>query len=963
MYAPLEPSPHFPSKEEELLTFWKEKGIIAKARSLNRGRERFVFYDGPPTANAKPALHHAEPSSFKDAACRYKVMRGFDVVRQPGWDTHGLPVEVQVEKALGLSSKKEVLGLVPGDERASIAKFNTACAESVWQYIQDWNRFIERLARWDDLSDAYATNQVSYVEGVWSVFKQIWDKDLVFKDYKVVPYCPRCGTGLSAAELAMEYQDVKDVSVFVTFPWVDKPARSFIAWTTTPWTLPGHVALALGPDIEYVVIEKDGREFVLAKERLEIVEGEYVIVEQKLGKDLLGIRYQPLFPGVLDSAEGEKFVTVPASFVTTTDGSGIVHTACMYGEDDFVLGKELGLARQHTVDLTGAFLPKVTEFAGMNVRDALVPILKSLTEKDKLFKKQTITHSYPHCWRCKTPLIYYAKDSWYIRMSAKREDLKKSNAAVEWIPSHIKEGRFGDFIREARDWAVSRERFWGTPLPIWKSESGKYLCVGSLSELRALAKDSSLVGADFDPHRPNIDAVVLVKDGEDYLPEPYVLDVWFDSGAMPFASGRVAKGEFPADFIAEAIDQTRGWFYSLMAISTLLKGESAYKRVICMGHLVDADGRKMSKSIGNVIEPMGAFATAGADAVRWFIFTVNAPGDTKSVSIEEVQASFRRIQVPLWNMLNYLVTYANLTQVDVKSLDATAIAERTDLTELDRWALALQEASLASTTASLDALDFMRAGRELENHIVDLSTWYLRRSRKRTDEAFFLTLHVLLKRVALMLAPLTPFLSESLYQALRSENDPESVHVTEWPAAMPALQNQNVLATMQSLRNAVELGLAVRAEQKQKVRQPLASAYLLGAVEYGSEHLEILKDELNVEQVQIVQRIDPGLPAKSEGGLTVALDVTLTPELQEKGEARELLRQLQNLRKQSGLQPGQMALLLFGPAHHEYLKEILQKYPQILTDGFFQVNDETWHQMGDTDVSINGLTVQVSLRA
>ncbi len=961
MYSPLEPSPHFPTKEEDLLRFWKEKGIIGKARSRNAGAKPFVFYDGPPTANAKPALHHAEPSAFKDAACRYKVMQGFEVLRQPGWDTHGLPVEVQVEKALGLSSKKDVLNLVPGDESASIAKFNTACSESVWQYIQDWNRFIDRVARWDDLDSAYATNQTSYIEGVWSVFKQIWDKDLVFKDYKVVPYCPRCGTGLSAAELAMEYQDVKDVSVFVTFPWIDQPNRSFIAWTTTPWTLPGHVALALGADITYVVIRLGERELVLAKDRLEIVEGDYVILEEKLGKDLVGIRYEPLFPGVLDTAEGEKFVSVLADFVTTTDGSGIVHTACMYGEDDFVLGKSLGLARQHTVDLTGAFLPEVTEFSGMNVRDALVPILKSLTEKGKLFKKQTITHSYPHCWRCKTPLIYYAKDSWYIRMSSKREELKKSNAAVEWIPSHIKEGRFGDFIREARDWAVSRERFWGTPLPIWKSETGKVLCIGSLEELRSLAKSPAEIGESFDPHRPHIDNVVLVHDGEEYAHEPYVLDVWFDSGAMPFASGRVANNQFPADFIAEAIDQTRGWFYSLMAISTLLKGESAYKRVICMGHLVDGDGRKMSKSVGNVIEPMGAFAEAGADAVRWFIFTVNAPGDTKAVSIVDVQAAFRRIAVPLWNMLNYLVTYANLAQVDARAVTSAELSAA-DLTLLDRWALSQQDALVARVTKHLDALDFLRAGREIEEHIVELSTWYLRRSRRRDDKAFFLTLHTLLKRVSLLMAPIAPFMSENIFQQLRSDSDAESVHLAEWPASY-AMVNPEIDTAMQNVRAAVELGLAVRAQEKQKTRQPLATAQVVGTPPLEGELLEILKDELNVESVEFVAEVEVGYPSKTEGGVTVALDVTLTPDLQEKGEARELLRQLQNLRKQSGLQPGQMATLLFGPAHHEYLKELLQKYPSILTDGFFQVTDETWQQMGDTDITISGMTVQVSVRA
>ncbi|MBU6389764.1 isoleucine--tRNA ligase, partial [Patescibacteria group bacterium] len=574
MYPSVSAQPDFPAQEEEILAFWRAEKIFEKSLAKNQDGEPYIIYDGPPTANAKPPLHTIVPMSFKDLVGRYQTMKGRYVPRQAGWDTHGLPVEVQVEKALGLSGKKEILNLVPGDPNASIAKFNEICRTSVWEYKQEWDKFVPRVGYWMDIDHPYITYQPEYVEKEWGVFKRIWDKGMVYKGYKVLPYCPRCGTGLSSAEVAQEYHDTKDVSVYVAFPLVDQPRRSLLAWTTTPWTLPGNVALAVGKGIEYVVIRQaDGAEYILAKARLEIVEGDYEIVEELKGEQLLGRQYQPPYPEVLADRTEPKHLVVAADFVTTEDGTGIVHTAVMYGEDDFQLGQQLGLPMKHSVGLDGRFLDNVPEFAGLYVRDALVPILKSLQEKNRLYKKQTITHSYPYCWRCKTPLIYYAKDSWYIAMSKLRGELLNSNETVAWYPEHIKEGRFGDFIREARDWAISRERFWGTPLPIWVSVSGKMLCVGSFAELKQLAKDPDLVGEEFDPHRPTVDAIILVKDGEEYVREPVVMDVWFDSGSMPYASGRDQKGQFPADYIAEAVDQTRGWFNSLLAIGTIVKGQ------------------------------------------------------------------------------------------------------------------------------------------------------------------------------------------------------------------------------------------------------------------------------------------------------------------------------------------------------------------------------------------------------
>lgn len=951
MFKPVDRSPHFPDLETEVLAFWQKERIFDRSLEQTKDGEPYVTYDGPPTANAKPALHHTEPSAFKDAAARFATMRGRYVRRQAGWDTHGLPVEVQVEKALGLTGKKDVLSLVPGDEAASIAAFNNACRESVWSFKQAWDAFIPRVGRWLDLDQPYITYDPSYIEKVWGVLKAIWDKDLVFKDYKVVPYCPRCGTGLSAAEVAQEYQDIKDVSVYVSFPWVDQPQRSFIAWTTTPWTLPGHVALALGREITYVVVRQGEKEYVLAKDRLEILEGDYVILEEVMGSDLLGVRYQPPFPGVLDQVEGEKFLTVPADFVTTNDGSGIVHTACMYGEDDFSLGKTEGLAMQHTVDLEGRFLPEVGELAGMPVREALVPILKTLQAHERLYKKQTITHSYPHCWRCKTPLIYYAKDSWYIGMSRLREELVAANQEVEWIPDHIKEGRFGDFIREARDWAISRERFWGTPLPIWVSEDGDGICIGSLEELRSLAQDPNLVPANFDPHRPHIDQIVLVKDGKSYRREPFVMDVWFDSGAMPYASGACDRGEFPADYIAEAIDQTRGWFYSLMAIGVALGKGAPYKRVVCMGHLVDDQGRKMSKSVGNVIDPMEAFNTVTADAVRWFIFTVNSPGDTKAISLAEVQGSFRRALLPLWNVYNYLVTYANLAGWEPGQSGERQV--------LDSWILSRLQTTVNQVTQYYEASDYMRGGRLLEEFIQDLSTWYLRRSRKRDDAAFFATLNDVLLTVTQLLAPLTPFLPEVIYRGLRADTQPISVHLAGWPAADDWATDEHLEADMSRLRKVVELGMALRAETKLKVRQPLSTAAVQGTT-LSEELLTILADELNVERVVQRREENEAWPTKTADGLTVALDPELTPELLEKGEARELLRQLQQYRKVSGLEPGQVVSLQFGPDHRDYLEPLLTKYPLILEDGFFRLVPATWEKLGKETLVINGREINLS---
>jgi len=670
---------------------------------------------------------------------------------------------------------------------------------------------------------------------------------------------------------------------------------------------------------------------------------------------------------VLAEAEGKKFEVLLADFVTTTDGTGIVHTAVMYGEDDFILGKAEGLARVHTVDLSGAFLPNVPEFAGLYVKDALVPILQSLTAKGRLYAKQAITHSYPHCWRCKTPLLYYAKDSWYIGMSQLRQQLVENNNTINWIPNHIQQGRFGDFIKEARDWAVSRERFWGSPLPIWISPSGKMLCTGSFDELRALAKDPSQIGESFDPHRPVVDQIILVKDGEEYVREPYVLDVWFDSGAMPYASGRTQAGETPANYIAEAIDQTRGWFYTLLALSTIIDGRAAYQNVVCMGHLVDETGKKMSKSLGNVFNPWETFETVGVDAIRWYFYTVNSPGEAKAFSYKEVQNSFRKTHLLYWNVFNYFVTYASVAGFEAPSDTVRAVLREKRLvnnepiTVLDRWILSRQAYACDEVTKQLDTLDFMRAGRAIEAYVIELSTWYLRRSRKRTYAAFFTVLYDVLMCLTTLLAPFTPFMTEYVYQTLRNSHHPASVHLTDWPTQFGA-RDTALEETMHSVQMAVELGLRVRAEQKCKVRQPLRQAALAG-LSLTDELASILAEELNVLEVVAVSAIDPSFASASEGEvLAIGLDMQITPELQQAGDARELLRLVQNVRKSSGLQPGQLAHLEVAPQHRSLVEPLLQAAPGIVSDAFLVVDEATWTANPDAEIELNNETVALALK-
>ena len=619
-YAPVDARVSFPELERGVRAFWEAERIFQRSVEERPADNPWVFFEGPPTANGLPGVHHVLARAFKDLFPRYKTMRGHRVVRKAGWDTHGLPVEVEVEKELGFKTKQDI-------EEYGIARFNEKCKESGNRYIKEWVEFTHRVGYWLDLDDPYVTYETPYMESVWSLLKTMWDKDLLYTAYKVVPYCPRCATPLSSHELAQGYKDdTKDPSVYPLFELTDEPGTYFLAWTTTPWTLPGNVALAVGPEIAYVKVAHGDRRIILAEARLEVLTGEYEVVERLTSTDLVGKTYKPLYEYLIP--EEPAFFVVEADFVSVDDGTGVVHTAAAYGVDDLKLCLEKGIPVRHVVDLRGRFRPEVEKFAGIFVKDADVPIMVDLSERGLLYKKGTIRHTYPFCWRCDTPLLYYALDSWFIRTSSMREQLVANNHAINWVPEHIRDGRMGDWLEGGVDWSLSRYRYWATPLPIWVCEAcGDRRCVGSAAELG--------LGPDADLHRPFIDEVTLAceKCGGVMTRVKDLIDVWFDSGSMPYAqyhwpfeNADVFANQFPADFICEAIDQTRGWFYSLLAISTLVSGESSYGNVICLSHVVDGDGKKMSKSRGNVVDPMQVMDTYGADALRWYFYTAASVG-------------------------------------------------------------------------------------------------------------------------------------------------------------------------------------------------------------------------------------------------------------------------------------------------------------------------------------------------
>lgn len=1085
------PKSKIAENEEKVLEFWKENKIFEKSLEKPQTNGEFVFYEGPPTANGKPGIHHLEARAYKDVIPRYKTMKGFHVRRKGGWDTHGLPVELQVEKELGLRSKKEI-------EEYGIASFNKKCKESVWKYVDLWEKFTDRIGYWVDQKNPYITYENYYIEAVWSILKKSEERNLLYKDYKVVPWCPRCGTGLSSHELAQGYEDVKDTSVTVKFKLKGEKDTYILAWTTTPWTLPGNVALAVGEKLDYVKV-KVGTDFlILAKARLSIVGDEYELVEEMKGDSLIGLEYEPLFPYAEKLASpGEKeklknaFKVYGADFVTTEDGTGVVHTAVMYGQEDFELGNKIGLPKIHTVNDNGTFKEGMDFLSGRFVKEKDekgkptldIDIFNYLKEKNYYFSNEPYTHSYPFCWRCHTPLIYYARDSWYVRMSDLRETLVKENEDINWIPSHIKEGRFGEWLREVKDWAVSRERYWGTPLPIWQTKEGERVVIGSIENLKKYTKKSDnkyfvmrhgeaehntldivsndpdyphhltekgkgqsleagkdlknkkidaiycspflrtretaqiiakeigfdeskikfddrlrefdfgdfhlkpfseylnfeksnmkeygdkipggesyqdsknrvgdfmyeidskhkgenilivthgiflevlpavLDGADakkskqiidtlspkvgefaeysltpvphnenyeLDLHKPYIDEIELVdENGKKLLRTKEVMDVWFDSGGMPFAQDGLLgqnKNNYPADFISEAVDQTRGWFYTLHAIGVIMEKGKAFKNVICLGHVLDAKGVKMSKHIGNVVDPWQMISKYGADALRMWMYTVNQPGDSKNFDEKTVDEVVKKV----FNLASNIVSFYEMYK------DEKVVPNDKSEHILDRWIISRLNLLLVEGGEYLETFKVFEAARLIRDFINDFSTWYIRRSRERfksddkeDKDRALATTHFVLIELSKYMAPFTPFFAEEMYLKLRSPNDPESVHLCDWQKGFKP--DQEILEKMEEVRRIVSLALEKRMSAGVKVRQPLKSLKVKSKkLESKQEYLELIKDEVNVKEVVFDDALE----------VEVWLDTEITSELQKEGDVREVVRAIQELRKSKKL--------------------------------------------------------------
>ncbi len=976
-----------PGLEQEVLNWWREHDVFGKTLAASDGKPLFTFNEGPPTANGRPGIHHVLARSFKDAFPRYKTMRGYHVPRKAGWDTHGLPVEHEVEKHLKAEGLIESYDKEEIEAKVGVAEFTRLCRESVMTYINDWERMTERMGFWVNLDEAYYTLDNSFIESVWFLLKNIWDQGLIYRGYKVVPYDPRIGATLSSHELAQGYQDTEDPSITVRFKLADEDDTYILVWTTTPWTLPSNLALAVGEHIDYSYCAHDGQTLIVAEALRDSVfrDDEYEVLKTVKGSELLGKRYERLFD-YLEVESDAAFQVYAAEFVSTESGTGIVHTAPAYGIDDLAFGQEHGLPVVHGVGLDGNFIDDVEPVAGMFFKDADKPLIRILKDRGLMFRSERITHSYPFGWRTKDPIIYYAKNAWYIRTSNFRERMVELNSTIKWVPEHIRDGRFGNWLENNVDWALSRERFWGTPLPVWTDGQGAYVCVGSVEELEALTGQEL---HELDLHRPAVDDVTFEREGKTWRRVPEVIDCWFDSGAMsyaqwhyPFENGEIFEQHFPADFICEAIDQTRGWFYSLHAIATLVSDSVAYRNCICLSHIVDKDGKKMSKSLGNIVDPYDVFDTVGADALRWYFLARLSPDVQKRISVEIVADVASSFINTFWNTYGFFVLYARLDEVDLSQ--DVPVEERP---EIDRWALALLHETITTCTRAMDNYDAKAAGDAIESFVDQLSNWYVRRNRRRfwksTDPAdkqsAYLTLYECLRAAHLLMAPFVPFLSENVYQNLVRSVDadaPESVHMATWPVADPAWRNDDLLRDIGVVQKVVGLGRAARGQSGVRTRQPLSRLLVRAPSDAAAgaldSHRDQILEELNVKDVEFIARdaglvsyrIKPNLPVlgkrygklipairqaldKADGaaiagaaargdtfsieaggetlelggddvlvetssaegyacaedaGYLTALDTTLNDELVNEGFARELVRSVQDARKQAGLE-------------------------------------------------------------
>jgi isoleucyl-tRNA synthetase len=975
-----------PVIEDQVLGFWRDHDVFNKTLQMSEGRPLFTFNEGPPTANGRPGIHHVLARSFKDVYPRYKTMRGYHVPRKAGWDTHGLPVEHEVEKHLKREGLIDSYDKTEIEEKVGIAEFTRLCRESVMTYISDWEKMTERMGFWVNLDEAYYTLHNSFIESEWHLLRTIWDKGLIYRGYKVVPYDPRIGATLSSHELALGYKEVEDPSIFVRFPVAGEENTAFLVWTTTPWTLPANLLLAVHDDIDYVYIESDGETLILAEALLGEVmrDQEYEVVRRVKGSDLVGLRYERLFD--FFEVDGDAFRVVNADFVSTESGTGIVHTAPAYGVDDLALGQEHGLPVIHAVGRDGLFLPEIEPVAGMFFKDADKPLIRILKERGLMFRSERYRHSYPFGWRTGDPIIYYAKNAWYIRTSDYRDRMVELNKTIKWVPGTIRDGRFGNWLENNIDWALSRERFWGTPLPVWSDGDGNYHCVGSVAELEELSGQNL---SELDLHRPAVDEVTFEKDGRTWRRVPEVIDCWFDSGAMsyaqwhyPFENQETFEKHFPADFICEAIDQTRGWFYTLHAIATLVSDSVAFRNCICLNLIVDKDGKKMSKSVGNIVDPYDVFDAVGADALRWYFLARLNPEALKRISVDIVRDVASSFINTFWNTYGFFVLYARIDDVDL-SKDIPV----EDRPEIDRWALALLNRTIRTVTDAMDDLDAKRAGDEIESFVDQLSNWYVRRNRRRfwksTDpddkRSAYLTLYECLDGLHRLMAPFVPFLSEHVYQNLVRSIHPDapiSVHMSEWPEADSARDDDELLYDIGVVQKVVGLARAARGQSGVRTRQPLSRLLVRvpddRAVAALKSHTDQVLEELNVKEMEFIARdaglvnyrIKPNLPklgkaygklvprirealqaadgaavagatsrgetfdievegrtislgeedvlvetssaegyaCGEEGGFLTALDTSLTDELIREGVARELVRTVQEARKQAGLE-------------------------------------------------------------
>jgi isoleucyl-tRNA synthetase len=973
-----------PALEKAVLELWREHDVFHAGLRATAGRPLFVWNDGPPTANGKPGIHHVLARTFKDLYPRYKTMRGYHAPRKAGWDTHGLPVEHEIEKELGIFDKDRI------EREIGVAEFTRRCRDSVMRYIGDWERMTERMGFWVDMHDAYYTLDNDYIESVWHLLKTIWDKGLIYQGYKVVPYDPRIGATLSSHEVALGYKEVEDPSIFVRFRLEGSSDSAFLVWTTTPWTLPSNLLLAVHPQVDYAFARVGDETLILAAALLEAVlrDAPYTVEKTVKGAELDGMRYQRLFDDL--PVEGDVCRVRCAEFVTVEDGTGVVHCAPAYGEDDLRLGEKHGLPVLHGVGLDGCFVPEMSAVAGKFFKDADPVIVDLLTERGLMYRSERYLHNYPFGWRTGDPLIYYAKHAWYIRTSQLRDRLVELNKTIHWVPETIRDGRFGKWLENNVDWALSRERFWGTPLPVWTDGEGDFKCVGSIAELERLAERPL---DELDLHRPAVDEVTYIdpENGREYRRVPEVIDCWFDSGAMsyaqfhyPFENRELFEQRFPADYIVEAIDQTRGWFYTLHAISTLVSDSVAYRNCVCLAHIVDGDGKKMSKSQGNILDPYSVFDSVGADALRWYFTARIAPDVQKRVSVEivaEVASSFLNT---FWNTYAFFVMYARLDAVD---LACDVPLERRP--EIDRWILALAHRTIERATTALDDYDALDAGRAVESFVDQLSNWYVRRNRRRfwkaaageDKQAAYLTLYECLDIAHRLMAPFMPFLPEIVHQNLVrgvDPNAPVSVHLRPWPQAQASKIDERLLADLEVVQRVVGLGRSARNETRTRVRQPLARLLVRVPDEAATaavrRHQGQILDELNVKALEVIAqdaelvsyRIKPNLPrigkrygklvpairaalaeadggviaaavaaghsfdvdldagserltfepedvlvetgaaegyaCAEEGGYLVGLDTRLDEALLREGLARELVRTVQEARKQAGLE-------------------------------------------------------------